>query len=300
MATFKRIILLVLLILTGLSAVVTVIGVMSSGGGGRMWGTMMGSALGLGYLVVASFSALVAMERPAIRWLAVAGMCISALMVVEFPAYLIFDSVSGSVPWAQSISRAVGCLTGTGMVLAGYFCGNAFVLAPRMNVWGRMLQLGTAVAMLAALVAFQLLIWGEWGYRSDLEQILPATIILSVAGTISVWVLHKFFGIKVKDVLSSVRETIFLRCPRCLNEQEVVTGESACAVCKLRIKIEVEEPKCPKCGYNLHQLTRPICPECGTCFGTAADKAAQSENLATALTELTTAPPLQPSQTVSS
>ncbi len=87
--------------------------------------------------------------------------------------------------------------------------------------------------------------------------------ILTGTGLFAVFLTYRFFGLKVPDPLSAIDQKIFLRCPRCLKEQDVPVGESHCMACRLRITVDIEEPKCPKCGYNLRALTRPICPECG-------------------------------------
>jgi hypothetical protein len=104
----------------------------------------------------------------------------------------------------------------------------------------------------------------EWRLIDGAEELCALLLIAGGCGVLTVFVLNKFFGIKVIDPLSIAAANIWLRCPRCSKEQEIVSGESRCVACKLRIKIEVEEPLCPKCGYNLHALTHPFCPECGT------------------------------------
>ncbi len=34
----------------------------------------------------------------------------------------------------------------------------------------------------------------------------------------------------------------------------------------LRLWLRDRDVRCPVCGYNLRQLTRPVCPECGNAF----------------------------------
>lgn len=58
------------------------------------------------------------------------------------------------------------------------------------------------------------------------------------------------------------RIAIEVRCPRCGEMQSMKSGANTCANCKLRIRIEVEEPRCT-CGYLLYQLHGDQCPECG-------------------------------------
>ena len=58
------------------------------------------------------------------------------------------------------------------------------------------------------------------------------------------------------------RIEVDLTCPRCGVEQPIRTGSAKCTGCGLRIRIDVEEPRC-ECGYLLYQLEGDVCPECG-------------------------------------
>lgn len=56
---------------------------------------------------------------------------------------------------------------------------------------------------------------------------------------------------------------VLIRCPRCAMTTEVRANQaSECNGCGLKVKIELEEPRCA-CGYLLHHLKAPVCPECG-------------------------------------
>jgi hypothetical protein len=46
----------------------------------------------------------------------------------------------------------------------------------------------------------------------------------------------------------------------------VDAGASQCTACGLKLRIEIEEPRCAKCDYLLWQLPQRRCPECGTAF----------------------------------
>lgn len=89
--------------------------------------------------------------------------------------------------------------------------------------------------------------------------------ILAVLGTIATLILAKFYSIKPTEMTEDT-PSLHLTCPRCLTQQDVLVGESACCHCRLKFKIEIEEPRCSQCGYLLRGLTRPICPECGAIF----------------------------------
>jgi hypothetical protein len=53
-----------------------------------------------------------------------------------------------------------------------------------------------------------------------------------------------------------------LQCPRCLAWLTMHSGSAACPRCALHMRVEFEEPRCG-CGYPLHRLAGPNCPECG-------------------------------------
>lgn len=88
--------------------------------------------------------------------------------------------------------------------------------------------------------------------------------ILLVLGTITTPILHVIAGIDRRASVETTRLELKLTCPLCLLEQTLPTGASRCRGCRLRFTIDVEEPRCPSCGYALHKLTTPACPECGT------------------------------------
>ena len=155
-------------------------------------------------------------------------------------------------------------LIGTGILWAAFLCLIAFVYTPRLNLIGRVLQLGTLASMACATALFMVAIWWEDAFfMRDAETCFLTSIVLSVAGVLAMLLVGRFVAVKVPDVLSAVGESIHLQCPRCKKLQDFPLGSGHCSGCHLRIAVEVEEPRCPKCGYNLHRLTRPICPECG-------------------------------------
>ncbi|MHA7811804.1 MAG: hypothetical protein ACX94C_00220 [Phycisphaerales bacterium] len=57
--------------------------------------------------------------------------------------------------------------------------------------------------------------------------------------------------------------TVDMTCPRCEHPIEARSNrETRCEHCRLRVRVEVEEPRCA-CGYLLYQLESDTCPECG-------------------------------------
>jgi hypothetical protein len=154
-------------------------------------------------------------------------------------------------------------VVGSAVVIASLLCLASLVFAARLNSWGRIVQGTTVAAMLGASVLLIGAMWAPSAVTSDLGLLTFGMIILSAAGTLGVLVLNKFFATPVVNVLSAIDQTVRVRCPRCLKDQELPTGESACGACKLKFKIEIEEPLCPNCRYSLRGLIQPVCPECG-------------------------------------
>lgn len=58
------------------------------------------------------------------------------------------------------------------------------------------------------------------------------------------------------------RATLTLQCPRCQLWVQMHSGLILCPGCRLQLRVEFEEPRCG-CGYPLHRLAGPNCPECG-------------------------------------
>ncbi|MGN6367226.1 MAG: hypothetical protein ACTHN5_03090 [Phycisphaerae bacterium] len=267
MPQFKRVYLMVLIVLVGIATTATVAAIFL-GGRPLLYDSILVSALGVGFMILLSFAALPAMERRGLQWIAAVGALLAGINVVVLPVFMIWiDSrrFRGPVaPGDQKLLELAGEVVGTGIVWAAFLCLIAFVYAQRLNVLGRLLQIGTVASMTVATAIFMGLIWADsWSVMRDAETCFLASMVLSVAGVLAVLLLGRFLAVKVPDVLSMVGEVIHLQCPRCKKFQDVPLGSGYCSGCRLRIRVEVEEPRCPKCGYNLHQLTRPICPECG-------------------------------------
>lgn len=143
---------------------------------------------------------------------------------------------------------------------------------PSLRRWMRWVQFAAiAITLLTALYTTGMIITLVWFDRFVDEEILfrlfGVFLILTALGAITVPILYKVQGIdKITDVESTAL-TLKLTCPRCTLEQVVADGVSRCRQCRLKFHIEIEEPRCPCCHYLLHQLTRPICPECGLSLG---------------------------------
>ncbi|MFM7808654.1 MAG: hypothetical protein ACKPEA_12145 [Planctomycetota bacterium] len=67
---------------------------------------------------------------------------------------------------------------------------------------------------------------------------------------------------RVRRENATDRATLTLQCPRCLLWVQMHSGLIRCPGCSLELHVEFEEPRCG-CGYPLHRLAGPNCPECG-------------------------------------
>lgn len=133
----------------------------------------------------------------------------------------------------------------------------------RFDDWFRWLRWGaiTVVPATAGLITVAFIM------ETDTEVMWKSLGVLGILtglATISLPILYKVRGIEQVAGVESTPLTMKITCPRCMMEQTVVAGSSRCQRCRLKFDIQIEEPRCPKCRYLLHNLTRPICPECGT------------------------------------
>lgn len=122
-----------------------------------------------------------------------------------------------------------------------------------------------SATLLAGILIF--MIWADdLGYRIGefLVRTLGVFAILTATGSVVTPILWRLQSLRHSTDESGVpqRASVRLTCPRCGCEQAMRAGGASCQACKLRITIEIEEPRCA-CGYLLHRLVSDRCPECG-------------------------------------
>jgi hypothetical protein len=129
----------------------------------------------------------------------------------------------------------------------------------------RAARMTTLVMIFIAAGTISFGILGDPG--GDFDEFLGVVLILAILGVICLPLLHKLVGLPPPSETVAMDVKLLLTCPRCGEQQTLPAGPSRCAKCRLRFRIEVEEPRCPKCSYLLYQLTEPRCPECGHQLG---------------------------------
>lgn len=120
------------------------------------------------------------------------------------------------------------------------------------------------IIVLSGLIIY--LIWDEPSSR-EAELIIRTAGVLGIAvvcGILAVPILHRMTTIKRRESVRTTELSLTVSCPRCNYSQTLPVGRSACAKCKLRFTIDIEENNCPQCGYALYKLESASCPECGT------------------------------------
>ncbi len=180
------------------------------------------------------------------------------------------------------------CAVGFGMAMLGFWAdaiendtyarlmGVAALIAFSLShtcLLGRVHITSTTVWVVRGTIVCVWLVAVIWSYAilaDDFDEfmvrILGAAGVLDTCGSLTLVVLARLKRVqKIEHLQTSARE-IELTCPRCTKRQVVCAGDSKCRECGLRFRIEIEEPRCARCGYLLWQLTERRCPECGQTF----------------------------------
>ena len=127
------------------------------------------------------------------------------------------------------------------------------------------LRQGTVVIVwvVAGLASWMLLTEpdGEIWFR-----LLGAAGVTDACGSLALIIMAKIRQVGKIEQLESCAARLEIVCPRCTSRQVVEAGRPTCRDCGLKFRIEIEEPRCAKCGYLQWQLTERRCPECGEAF----------------------------------
>ncbi len=209
--------------------------------------------LAVGFCSLSSLGCAIPLERGKWRVLMIAGL-VCALAGLTLNLLMIWDGLDSSWP--------LGEVLGVLVVWA--------VAIPHMGLLGLTRFAGPAAflrhAVLALIVVLAAILTVGF-FTSPLTiswRVVGVLSILIALGTIGLPILQFTIGLKPPPRLETTASEIELVCPRCAEQQTVKAGKSACRRCRLVFTVEIEEPRCPQCGYLLYRLASPQCPECGT------------------------------------
>lgn len=169
----------------------------------------------------------------------------------------------GDLPWRaeESLGKTMGvCIVwALGLSAAAHLATTCF----RGGLaWVRRVVIGLVFVLAvqsSAAIVFEI--------DSDLGgRLLAANVILTSLGLVVLPILQRLYGVKSPTDPVSTRLEIEAICPRCSHKHMIPSGDSTCPVCALRFRLEIEEPKCARCGYLLYRLPGNRCPECGEAF----------------------------------
>lgn len=123
----------------------------------------------------------------------------------------------------------------------------------------------TAGAITASIIAFAFINDGFGNYNELMGRILAITAIITAGTTIAAGALAFFAPKPGEDEQGTIASSIPIQiaCPRCRATIDALSNkDSRCHTCKLKVRIEIQEPRCA-CGYLLYKLNTDHCPECG-------------------------------------
>lgn len=270
MLMFKRIFLIGLLVLIGLAALACIGAIVISGLRGRAFEATLVTAFLWGVLFVLALAAFAAIEQRRQLVLATIGLLGCATMALTTPVVVGVENYHRWLGVPYSIAQTLNQSLAIGYLFTAWLCISAVTLTPVFRfpyyflprVASLMALIATCIGTVAITFARNLN-----GTAEDfIVGLMLTTLVLAVSGIFATYILNKFLATTVLDPVSLPSHKLPITCPRCMKAQDLPMGESRCVQCKLKFKVDIEEPKCPTCGYVLHMLTRPICPECGTSF----------------------------------
>jgi len=216
-------------------------------------------------LLVAGYSVLGLAAAVAINNGRLRGVLWSALGLLGLSLLIWLVLIWVDLSWRveQNALRGGGTLT-----LAGGALLHAGLVAQMRltSIRADTMRWGSVACSSVVAIAIIAMLWEiaddeEWYVRG-----IGVFVILAALGTLLMLAFARLDRIareNLDDTPIGARVDVAIECPRCGAGQHVRSGtEARCGSCRLRIKVEVEEPRC-RCGYLLLGLASEVCPECG-------------------------------------
>ncbi len=203
------------------------------------------------------------LEKGRARHVCVFGLFASAC------AFVLFELLIWSPAWLESIgegyfARAAGIAT-IWAICCPHFAILSFARPGAGLAW--VIPTTRVVTVLLALL-LTVIVLSDGGDNELVFRAVGVLGTLTLLGTITLPVLHWIAVMRGRDGVVTTSLPVTLTCPRCGQTETRTAGRSACSTCGLRIRLEIEEERCPGCGYALYQLTSDRCPECGATIST--------------------------------
>lgn len=255
----KRIFLICLLVSLSCTAILGLLAwPLGPGPDGELFATALFTAL----YSLAAFGAAVPFDRG--HHPLVAGMAIG-LILLAFTQTIPLVWIDFLQRWEDYEKATV--VTAVLGGLGAHFSLISMAQPARKLRWLQLLTMWDA-ALLAGLIIAYMLFDARYPVPGWWETGIFFAGVLGVCGTLAIPLLHVLNRVQTAERVETLDLQMVIVCPRCNLQQTVTAGHSTCSGCKLRFKIEIEEPRCEKCGYLLYQLTENRCPECGAVFET--------------------------------
>src|SRR3954451_1879768 len=224
---------------------------------------MIGSMLSVGLFSLTFLATAIAIEKGQWRGAMFCSFAVSALGLGFFLGTIwLADNLEWQTRRLLHQSMGEFAVIGVGLPLAGLLSLTRFD-----NQALQLVRLSTLTLVGICGATLTLGIWSG-GLEPNFEKFLAVVCIATGLGIVALPLLHKLAGLPPPSETVAVDLTMAIVCPRCALSQMVTAGPSRCQRCRLRFVIEIEEPRCPTCGYLLFQLTEPRCPECGHTLST--------------------------------
>lgn len=216
---------------------------------------VLGTTAVVGAASILGFASAIPYERR--RWHPIGPLGIVAVAVALVLVILVIWDLAGFPFGASAEFIAVACVTAVALPHLGLL---SLARLRREYKWVRAATVAMIV-VLAAQIIFTIVAHpdGDAWFR-----LMGALAIAVVCGTIAVPIFHRMSSIRDREQVRTVELNLSLTCPRCGKTQTLPVGRRRCEGCGLKIRIEIEEEQCRKCGYPLYRLTSAACPECGT------------------------------------
>lgn len=172
--------------------------------------------------------------------------------------------------WSWAITDAI-MRAATGLLIVALALMQRLALVPLRPAAfvGRVAQRAGLIggAVLAGMLLV-VLVFGDpprWLDEMLYVRFMGAVGVFAAGGTLASGVVRLIEGKPDNDESGVLGAGVPVRlgCPRCGSPVDArANRETRCGACRLRVRVEVEEPRC-QCGYLLYRLPGDTCPECG-------------------------------------